>query len=68
MLLITRLLELLMPTRVRLADLKDRLDTLEWRLTCLEARAAQEAFTQEYGTSYTCGCQIPQVMRDGHHQ
>lgn len=68
MLLITKLFELLMPTRVRLSDLESRLNSIEWRLECLEARAAQEAFAKEYGPSYACGCQVPQVMRDGRYQ
>jgi hypothetical protein len=37
----------IMPFKEELEELKRQLDTVEWRLACLEARAAQEAFAEK---------------------
>lgn len=66
--LIMRLWRWLSPTSAELTDLKDRVDTLEWRLTCLEDRAAQEAFAQEYGKSHPCGVADLRMIRNDRYQ
>ena len=55
--LIVRVLDALFPSRAILLDLEERIDSIEWRLSCLEARAAQESFEGMYRHQYVgCSC------------
>lgn len=63
--LIVRLLDTLFPSRALLLDLEERIDSIEWRLSCLEARAAQEAFLK-LPLESECAEGIPHHCRHSH--